>query len=300
MDAAVKRILAVLLFLTLAACAPSPTPPPAPVEVSSPAPSAVSALTAEQVRNASVSLSTLTGDTPITYQLLNGTYNLPNGNGSINLLDPLALGDLDHDGAGDAAALIAENYGGSGTFVSLIAFRNENGQPVQVAITPIDDRPQITSLRFDAGQVALEATVHSFEDPMCCPTLQTKRHYALFGSSLILRDFSTLAADGRWREIQITSPQDGEGMSSVQIQGTVTISPFENSLVYHVFDAAGNELAVGPVAVTAAELGALGTFDAVIALNGISSGSTVRIEIQDVSAADGSLLAMDSVILTVK
>lgn len=300
MDAAVKRILTALLFLTLAACAASPTPPPAPVEVSSPIPSVVSALTAEQVRNAPVSLSTLTGDTPITYQLLNGTYNLPNGNGSINLLDFLALGDLDHDGAEDAAALIAENYGGSGTFVSLIAFRNENGQPVQAAITPIDDRPQITGLRFDAGQVALEATVHGFEDPMCCPTLQTKRHYALIGSSLILRDFSTLAADGRWREIQITSPQDGEKTSSVQIQGTVTISPFESSLVYHVFDAAGTELAVGPVAVTAAELGASGTFDAVIALNGVSAGAAVRIEIQDVSAANGSLLAMDSVILTVK
>ncbi len=300
MDAAVKRILAALLFLTLAACAPSPTPPPAPAEVSSAAPSAISALTAEQVRNASVSLSTLTGDTPISYQLLNGTYNLPNGNGTINLLDLLALGDLDHDGAGDAAALIAENYGGTGTFVSLIAFRNENGQPVQVAITPIDDRPQITSLRFDAGQVAMEATVHGFEDPMCCPTLQTKRHYSLIGSNLILRDFSTLAADGRWREIQITSPQDGEGTSSVQIQGTVTISPFESSLVYHVFDSAGNELAVGPVTVTVAELGASGTFDAVIALNGVSSDATVRIEIQDVSAADGSLLAMDSVILTVK
>jgi len=299
-DAAVRRILSALLFLTLAASAASPTPPPAPVEVSSPMPSAVSALTVEQVRNASVSLSTLTGDTPITYQLLNGTYNLPNGNGSINLLDFLALGDLDNDGAGDAAALIAENYGGTGTFVSLIAFRNENGQPVQVATTPIDDRPQITNLRFDAGQLALEATVHGFEDPMCCPTLQTKRHYALIGSSLILRDFSTLAADGRWREIQITSPQDGEGTSNVQIQGTVTISPFENSLVYHVFDATGTELAVGPVAVTAAELGASGTFDAVIALNGVSAGATVRIEIQDVSAADGSLLAMDSVILTIK
>jgi hypothetical protein len=231
---------------------------------------------------------------------VNGAYTLPNGNGSIHLLDPLALGDLDNDGAGDAAALIAENYGGSGTFVSLIAFRNENGQPVQIAITPIDDRPQVTSLRFDAGQLALEATVHGLEDPMCCPTLQTRRHYALIGSSLTLRDFSTLTADGRWREIQITSPQDGASASSARLQGTVTIAPFENSLVYHVFDAAGNELAVGPVTVSAAELGASGTFDAAIALSGIPAGEAVRIEILDLSAADGSLLAMDSVTLTIK
>lgn len=300
MDAAMRRILAALLFLTLAACAPSPTPLPAPVEMGSPAPSAVSALTAEQVRNASISLSTLTGDTPITYLLQDGAYVSTTGSAAITLLDPLAFGDLNDDRAGDAAALVAESYGGSGTFVSLVIFLNEGGQPAQAAVMPIDDRPVIQDVRIEAGQVALEAVIHGFEDPMCCPTLATSRHYALVGSVLALRDFSTLAADGRWREIQVTSPQDGDGASSAHIQGTVTIAPFENNLTYHVFDAAGNELAVGPVTVTAAELGASGTFDAVIALNGVPAGATVRIEIQDVSAADGSLLAMDSVILTVK
>ena len=295
-----RRILAALLFLTLAACAPSPTPPPAPVEVSSPAPSAVSALTAEQVRNASVSLSTLTGDTPITYLLQDGAYISNTGSAAITLLDPLAFGDLNGDGAGDAAALLAESYGGSGTFVSLVIFLNEGGQPAQAAVTPIDDRPVIQDVRIEAGQVALEAVIHGFEDPMCCPTLATSRHYALVGSVLALRDFSTLAADGRWREIQITSPQDGDGASSVHIQGTVTIAPFENNLAYHVFDAAGNELAVGPVTVSAEDLGGAGAFDAVIALDGLPTGAAIRIEIRDLSAADGSLLAMDSVILTVK
>jgi hypothetical protein len=54
------------------------------------------------------------------------------------------------------------------------------------------------------------------------------------------------------------------------------------------------------VAVIAPDLGAPGTFDTTINIGGLLSGSVIRIEIQDISAADGSLLAMDSVELVVK
>jgi hypothetical protein len=60
------------------------------------------------------------------------------------------------------------------------------------------------------------------------------------------------------------------------------------------------ELASGPIQVTAAEMGGPGTFDSIISLGSILSGTVVRIEIQDLSAADGSLLAMDSAELVVK
>lgn len=300
MDAAMRRFLAVCLLLTLSACAAQPTPPPAPAPTVSSAPSAGSSLSADDVLNATVSLSTLTGDVPIPYPLANGEYLDPNGSASIHLLEWMAFGDLNADGAGDAAALVAESYGGSGTFVSLVVFLNQGGQPLQVAVTPIDDRPLIHELSIEAGQVALAAAIHGFEDPMCCPTLETERHYALDGTQLILRDFSTLAADGRWRDISITSPLDGESTSSIQVKGTVTISPFENNLGYHVFDAAGNELAVGPVTVTAVNPGEPGSFDAVIPLNGVSAGTMIRVEIRDLSAADGSLLALATVLLTIK
>jgi len=52
--------------------------------------------------------------------------------------------------------------------------------------------------------------------------------------------------------------------------------------------------------VNAAELGGPGTFNAIVELGNILSGSVVRVEIQDISAADGSLFAMDSVELVVK
>jgi hypothetical protein len=289
-----------LLALVLAACAAQPTP--APVITASPS---SSALDAEDLRSALVSLSTLTGDTPISYQLTDGQYQPPAGGGSdavVFLLDPLAFGDLNQDGAGDAVALVAENYGGSGTFVSLVAFLNVDGRPVQAAVTPIDDRPQIQSLGIEAGQVTLAAVIHGFEDPMCCPTLATTRHYQLRDSTLVLRDFSTQAADGRWREITITVPLDGQSAASLQLTGTVTVSPFENALSYHVYDMSGVELAAGPIPVNAAGsgLGTPGTFDMRITLAHVSAGATVRIEVQDLSAADGSLLAMDSVVLTIQ
>jgi hypothetical protein len=298
MESTMRRWIPILLILALSACSTPPTP--APASTASPAPSSIPPLTTDEVMSARLSLSTLTGDVPLTYPLVDGKYEAANGNVSVRLLDVMAFGDLNGDGAGDAAALVAENYGGSGTFVSLVVFLNESGSPAQTAITPIDDRPMIKAVNITAGQIALEATIHGFEDPMCCPTLETTRHYALNGSSLTLRDFSTLAADGRWREITITTPLDGESPSSVQVAGTVAVSPFENNLSYHLYDSAGMELAAGPIPVTAAGLGTPGAFDTLITLNGVATGATVRLEIQDLSAADGSLLAMDSVMLTIK
>lgn len=285
----------ILILCLLAGCSSKPGPGgTAPVPP----------LTADEVTDAPVALTTLTGGTPITYQLTDGVFQKgtdPAGASfvSIRLLDPMAFGDLNGDGAGDAVALVSENYGGTGTFVSLVAFVNEKGMPVQKAIMPIDDRPLIQSLRLEKGEIGLDVTIHSFQDPMCCPTLPTKRHYRLHESNLVLRDFATQNVSGPWRSISVTSPQDGEaGGASLQVSGTVSIAPFENNLSYHVVDAAGNELAAGPVPVTAMDMGAPGTFEISVPLDHVLTGTVAWVEIRDISAADGSLLSMDSVEVT--
>jgi hypothetical protein len=86
----------------------------------------------------------------------------------------------------------------------------------------------------------------------------------------------------------------------VQVKGSVAIAPFENNLTYSIKDGAGVELSRGAVQVNASAPGGPGTFDAVIPLGKILSSTLIMIEIQDVSAADDSLLAMDSVELVVK
>ncbi len=114
-------------------------------------------------------------------------------------------------------------------------------------------------------------------------------------------DFTTFTPAGQPRTITIEVPLDGaEIYSSVQFRGRVAVAPFENNLVYRIYDISGIELAAGAMPVSAQELGGPGTFNMVIAVGNALSGAVIRIEIQDISAADGSLFAMDSVELVVK
>ena len=127
------------------------------------------------------------------------------------------------------------------------------------------------------------------------------RHYRWVDNQLDRTDFTTFTPAGDPRTITIESPAHGtEIFTSVPIKGNVAIAPFENNLVYRIFDISGIELSAGAIAVSAPEPGAPGTFDVIIPLGDILSGAIIQIEVQDLSAADGSLLAMDSVELVVK
>jgi hypothetical protein len=220
---------------------------------------------------------------------------------SIALTDFVAVGDLDEDGRDEIAALVSENYGGTGVFVFLAIYANVNGRLTFQASTIVDDRPQLNELSIENGEIYLDAVIHGADDPMCCPTSKTMRHYRFVDHQLDMTDYTTFTPDGRPRTITIESPTNGaEVFTSVPIKGDVTIAPFENNLAYRIFDVSDIELAAGPIAVSAPDLGAPGRFTAVIPLGSILSGTIIRIEVQDRSAADSSLLAMDSVELVVK
>lgn len=260
-------------------------------------------LSAQQIRNAQYQLGFT--DSPRTVQLTNGVFQEGTVNSTtfmeIRVSDFIALGDIDSDGVNEAAALISENYGGSGVFVFLAFFVEQVGQPVYVTSVFIDDRPGIDELRFERGEIFLSTTTHAANDPFCCPTLHNERHYRLINNQLDLTDYTTFTPDGRPRRIAIDSPANGADVfSTVQFKGSVAIAPFESNLTYRIYDVGGVELSAGAIAVTAPDLGAPGTFDSIINIGSLLSGSSIRIEIQDVSAADGSLLAMDSVELVVK
>jgi hypothetical protein len=277
--------------------APAPTatlPPDTPT----PAPDHV-----EQIRNAQYQLGF--SDQIDVVQLSDGVYQSGTAGGAdyveVRVSDFIALGDLNNDGANETAAIISENYGGTGVFTFLALYLNQNAQPVFLTSVFIDDRPAIEGLGIENGEVFLSATTHDADDPFCCPTLRTQRHYRLINNQLEMTDYVTFTPDGRPRAITIESPENGgEVFSSVQVRGTVAIAPFENTLTYRIYDVGGVELAVGAIAVTAADFGAPGVFDEVISLGNILSGAAIRIEVQDISAADGSLFAMDSVELVVK
>lgn len=281
------------------------TPETAPVTqaVSTPAPS-IPALTADQVKNAQYQL--VFQDTHKTVQLTNGVYQSTTDPASpdyadVRLAEQIALGDLNGDGIGDAAVLLAENYGGSGVFVSVVAVLNQNGQPVQAAAQTVDDRPQINSLSIQNGEIVLDAVIHGPNDPACCPAQPIKESYRFAGGKLVFTSIVTKTANGLDRAITIDSPADGSSASwPLTATGTVTIAPFENNLVYVVFDANNNEVARGSFLVNADQPGGPGTFSLPLDLSGAGVTGPVRIQIEDSSPADGSILALGSVTVNIK
>lgn len=305
---AARLFFAMLLF----GCRPA-TPPPSASDLTQIAAASITPTVrpptvdvpdeAAEIRNAHYELGA--ADTLQVVKFTDGKFEqgIPGSDNfmSIALTDFIAVGDLDEDGRDEIAALVSENYGGTGVFVFLAIYVNRDGTPTFQASTIVDDRPQLNELSVENGEIFLDAVIHGTDDPMCCPTLKTVRHYRLIDNQLDMTDYTTFTPDGKPRTITIESPTNGtEVFTSVQMKGTVAIAPFENNLAYRIFDVSGIELSAGPIAVSAPDLGAPGTFDVVIPLGKVLSDSIIRIEVQDLSAADGSLLAMDSVELVVK
>ena len=301
-----------LLFVLVGCVTAPPTPTPAPVTeatatlVPTSAPVNDAPTFADRVRNAPYALGIL--DSRQVVPLTNGVYEtgVPGGADfiSVRVLDFVANGDLNGDGRDEVAALVSENYGGTGVFVFLVVYADVDGTLTYQNSVIVDDRPQVNALSIENGEIFLDAVVHGTDEPMCCPTLRTARHYHLSSLNQIdLVEYATFTPAGTPRTITIEAPPSGaEVMSSVQVRGSVAIAPFENSLAYRIYDLAGVELSAGAITVNAPDLGAPGTFDAVIKFgNSLSgAGAVVRLEVQDISAADGSLLAMDSIELVVK
>ncbi len=237
-----------------------------------------------------------------TVKLVNGEYHAGTAGSSdyadvLVVPDFIALGDINGDGQGDAAILLSENYGGSGVFVSLIPILNQGGQPVQAGSgARIDDRPKMTALQIQDGRINFTGSIHGPNDPMCCAAQGVVESYGLTKAGLQLLRFASDTPNGQRRTITIESPTNGSTVKAgpVQVKGSYTVSPFENTLVYQVTDQTGKELSSGPITVQG-QMGQPGTFDASIDLSTVPAGVLVTISISDKSAADGSILAMDSV-----
>lgn len=313
---AARRTLILLLVLLLVGCRPaSPTPLAAPATEVSPPPDSLTAIptqtpplvgiTPGDVRNSLYELGAT--DPPRLVQLVDGAYTEGKmgdpGYLEVRVNDGIAIGDLTADGINEAAAIVSEYHGGTGVFVFLAVYAEQNDEAAFQTSVFIDDRPKIGELGIQNNEVRLLATVHRLDEPMCCPTLETLRHYRLIhNNQLDMTDFATLTADGKPRIITIDTPPYGMAVSgSIQVKGKVAVAPFENNLTYVIKDAGNVDLSRGAVPVTADGLGGPGTFDVTIPMSDtLWPGAVITIEIQDVSVADGALLGMDSVRLVVK
>lgn len=324
-----KRFIASLLVLVLAslACSLDFNPPPLsltpaqgaatrtpliiqPTLTSTPIPPTSTpitpTLTVDQLRNATL---TLMGSDQLlrTVTLKDGLYQEGSdpaqpGYVSIFLGEKIAFGDLNADGLDDAAVTVAESYGGTGVFVSVVAVLNQDGQPNAVATALIDDRPLINDLSIKNSEIYVDATIHGVNDPGCCAALPSTRNYRLIENALVLSNFTTKTPDGAQRVITIDSPVNGSEISGpFVVKGSVTISPFENNLVYKIFlQDTPEPVAQAGFIISADGLGGPGSFELPLDFSAAGFKGSVRLEISDVSPADGSYLALNTLYFTLK
>ena len=141
-------------------------------------------LTEESVRNAEYRIDHADGQTVL---LAEGRYTDRESRVSVALWEQIALGDLNGDNAVDAAAVLATNTGGSGTFVDLAVVINERGKPVHQTSFFLGDRVKPHRIRIEDGEITLDMTVHGDDDPLCCPTQKVTRIYRLADGSIVER-----------------------------------------------------------------------------------------------------------------
>ncbi|HPD63343.1 MAG TPA: Gmad2 immunoglobulin-like domain-containing protein, partial [Anaerolineaceae bacterium] len=100
--------------------------------------------------------------------------------------------------------------------------------------------------------------------------------------------------------ITIDSPRDGDTISgSVRLIGSMPIGPFENTLLLRITDLSGGELLHEGFMVQTEDLGAPATFDNTVLIPGIAPGTRILLTLSELSMADGSPIALDSVLLVV-
>ena len=239
----------------------------------------------------------------ILVTLQEGQYRLSNdaGTQTVDMLSRIAFGDLNGDGLNDAAVLLAENGGGSGTFVSFVAILNQNGQAVQAGSILVDDRPRINSLSISNRQIVLDGVIHSLSDTLSNPTIPALQTYLLDETGLQRVSLTSPTPSGGVHAIAITSPGWGERVTgSVRVIGEMPIGPFENNLLYQLVDAAGNVLDASGFMVQSDGAGGPASFNNTINLPALTSGQIVWLELKELSMADGSPIAVASVKLIVE
>ncbi|MHB8087552.1 MAG: Gmad2 immunoglobulin-like domain-containing protein [Anaerolineaceae bacterium] len=245
------------------------------------------------------SMSYISPNSGILVQLVEGVY--ADESMTLTLLPQVAIGDLNGDAIDDAAVLLAENEGGTGTFVSLVVIASRDGTFDQVGTTIIDDRPVIESLTIQEGTIRLNALVHSLNDAMVSPTEKVSFTYRLLENNLTMMRRTSTLQGGMERLIIIENPQNGSEVSGTfRIAGSMPVAPFENNLSLTILDQAGAEFYRGGFMVISEDMGEPAVFDNEITLPAIPSGTWVKLELTDISMADGSVISMESVLVKIK
>ena len=262
-----------------------------------PSPTPGSSLTVDKLRNGTYFAPAFGRNVT----LVNGSYSVNTASDvyNVQMLDIHAFGDLNGDGVEDAGIILVENGGGTGQFESVIAVYNSGGSPSQAGQYILGDRVQINSMNISSGVIHLDMLVQGPSDPLCCPSLAEKQSYWMIGSRLWLMRVTTTPS-GAERSINIDSPAVWASVTSpFTVTGNVPISPFENNLAYRIFLPDGTKVNESSLLVNSTGMGMPGTFSTTFDLSMAGITGPVIIQFVDVSMADGSTMAMGSVVVMV-
>lgn len=231
-------------------------------------------------------------------RLSDGEYEGSNGNGSLSasISGIISFGDLDGDNREDAAFILSEIVASTDTFISLVVVTTPEGQPLQTYSILLGKQELINTITIQHARVILDMLTQGPKDQPCCPSLSVVRTFALTKGGLVLVNVTSKTSQDTDRLIKIDSPAAGSQVEgTVTVKGVVTISRFEKTLVYHLYDESNLKLSEGPIEVISARSGDPGTFEVRLDLPQVPAGAKIRLEVVDASAADGSFLALDSV-----
>jgi len=189
------------------------------------------------------------------------TNTLPSGDG---------LSYLVYDAPGGVIGLgripVTADTGDSGTFAGSVSFLAGGGGPGRIEIVAVRRRDGSALDRASVQVLLAEAAARRPAAQQPLP-----------------------------RQIVLQTPVTGAVMgASIEVRGWISTVPFENNLTYRVYSEGGVVIDRGWIMVEG-DLGNRGTFAKSIPLAGTGAAGQVRIEVRDVSEADGSLFASTTV-----
>lgn len=208
----------------------------------------------------------------------------------------IQFGDLNADKVNDTAFLLAEDTGGTGVFVSLIVVYSQGDVYRQAQGVLIDDRPVVNSMVIEDGMVKVTGLIHGPNDPMVNPTTLFAAEYTLFGERVVKTRLTSAFNAGAEHAINIESPVDGQEVSgSFYLVGSMPIGPFENNLALLISDLLTGQLVHEGFMVSAEDMGAPAVFNNLIHVPQVPAGTEILVTLMEISMADGTPIAIDSV-----
>ena len=106
---------------------------------------------------------------------------------TVRLLErPVSTGELNGEAGDEAAVLLLESSGGSGSFIYLAVVGLQDGEPVSLGTALVGDRSQVQGMTIEDSRVRLELLEHGPQDPACCPSRPVTQSWVLADDRLTL------------------------------------------------------------------------------------------------------------------